>query len=367
MKMHIDHRRRMRAAFLILGLSWLLCVSAQAGRILQNVAVRPQMLDAAGGDAVQISWNQSLAAEMRVLICNLDGVVVRVLHDGVQGRAGVHQISWDGKDTLGRPCPNGAYVPIVKVRTRTMGYDVYNPTMLPWGERLTTRDISYDPDAGLLTYRLVQPVLCQMRIGEKDGGPCYRTLFGWQPRQAGSHTAAWDGMDTQGVVDLSGKEKLEIVLDAFSLPPNAIMIRNSDNSSHHFEDIPDRFPLHPPSAEHLFLHALHARSACRDFAIGVDLGPSNTGGDTPAVVSGILDLNVFIDDAAVPDFLMREKIEIYVYMDGRFVLEEPRKTLPARLTLDTARFSNGQHILTLNVRTNEDHIAVSSLKVMVKN
>lgn len=354
-------------AILILAIFCTSGVWAQSQGIFHSVQVAPTLIDVGQNETSRISWYQSQRGIINVFICNLDGRIVKTLHESHAAEFGSRQVVWDGRDELGNLCPNGVYLPIIKVSTDNRGTQVYNPTTAPWGADLSQSDVTYDAAVGKITYQLPQPALCLMRIGERDGGPVYITLFNWEPRLAGDHEALWDGMDGGGLLRAADKEKLQIVLDAFSTPENAILISGSTNPSHKFEGIEKRFPLHPPFAGKMMLHALHARELCRDFEIQVDVTRPERMANGIPVITGKAALLVSVGSQVIRTRLVREKFELYLFVDGAFISEGPRKTLPAQLMLDSNKMSNGEHIITVNLRTLEDHVGTLSLKVIVDN
>ncbi len=354
-------------AILILAIFCSSGVWAQSQGIFHSVQVAPTLIDVGENETSRISWYQSQPGIIKVFICNLDGKIVKTLYESHASEFGTQQVVWDGRDELGNLCPNGVYLPIIKVSTDNRGTQVYNSTTAPWGADLSQSDVTYNAAAGKITYQLAQPALCLLRVGERDGGPVYITLSDWEPRVAGYHEKSWNGMDGGGLVWAADKEKLQIVLDAFSTPENAILITGSTNPSHKFEGIKKRFPLHPPFARKMMLHALHNREICHDFAIQVDIiRPERISNNIP-VITGKAALLISIGSQVTQARLVREKFELYLFVDGAFISEGPRKTLPAQLMLDSNKLSNGEHIITVNLRTLEDHVGTTSLKVTVDN
>ena len=352
-------------------LVWILTVYSplpvHAGRLLHSVRTEPQKIDVFKNETAQISWHQSEKGTLDVFICNLDGIVVRTFYSRENLKNGSHLVAWDGRDTMGRLCPNGIYIPIIKIKTKRWGSELYNPTDSPWGEDLTIRDLDYDFKKQTIGYTLAKPMLCKMRVGIKEGGPCYKTVFDWQPHEAGYHEKRWDGRDLNGIVEVWKKEKFQIVLDAFLAPKEAIFLEGSDNTSHRFEGVEKRFPLHPPRGKKIMVHALHKREFCHDMQIKVDLIHTRGTVKGIPVIGGNTEFKVMTANKNDLEHIIRERFELYQFMDGSFVYEGPQKTLPAVIRLDTTKFANGRHIFTVNLRTSEDHVGTYSMKVYIKN
>jgi len=352
-------------------LVWILTIfsplTVQAGRLLHSVRIEPQKIDVFKNETAQVSWHQSEKGTLDVFVCNLDGIVVRTFYNREDLKKGSHVVSWDGRDTMGRLCPNGIYLPIIKIRTKRWGSELYNPTNSSWGEDRTIRDLDYDFESQTISYKLVKPMLCKMRVGLKEGGPCYKTIFDWQPHEAGYHEKNWDGRDLNGIVGVWKKDKFQIVLDAFSVPKEAILLEGSDNASHRFKGVKKRFPLHPPRGKKIMVHALHKREFCHDIPIKVDLIPTRGSIEGIALISGTAEFKVMAANKNDLKHMIRERFELYQFMDGKFVYEGPQKTLPHTIKLNTTKFANGHHIFTVNLRTSEDHVGTNSMKVYIKN
>lgn len=338
----------------------------QAAGIAFAVRVAPVSLDVSQSGSIQISWNQP-AGTSEVLICNLDGIVVKTLMDNLPQAVGSHAVSWNGTDDLGRLCPPGAYVPILRVRQPNGAYEVYNPTEAPWGYRLTATAVNYDAERQIVSFTLDQPALCLLRIGVKEGGPVYVSLLDWRPLPAGVHEISWDGMDVDDLLRVAGKENLEFVLDAYRVPVDSILLTGSENREQRFDDLDKNFPLYPPHGSDLFLHALHKRRTCGDMRIRIALEATQADPKTMPTIYGKTVLRVLPAEGVDLELLRREKFELYLFVDGRFLYEGPKETLPASLELDTAAFSDGEHVITVNLRTPEDHVGIGSAKVRIKN
>jgi hypothetical protein len=346
-----------------------LCVDAIAmdDRFLTHVQIQPAVMDMSDSPGAQVSWQQSLDGEVQAVICDLDGNIVRILVDKESRPAGTHTVSWDGNDLNGRPCPIGAYLPIIKIKTRRGRSNVHNPTASDWGEELVLEPPVFDPGRQSIGFQLPKPALCLLRIGKVKGGPCYGTLLNWVPRPAGDNQVAWDGWDAQHVVNVGAREDLTFRLITITLPETSIMILSSPADDHPSDTDYQHFPLHPPHGQNVFIHATHRRNICHDFTISARVerqGLKFWG--TPAVKDEI-DINVSLDNNPNYDRLKKEHFEIYLFADDQFIKEEKRESIPSTITLKTRELSNGPHIVTVGLRTLEDHLGTYTLKINVDN
>lgn len=337
-------------------------VDGFCANLLSDVRVSNQVLDLESGDTTQITWQMSGPSSVSVFICDLDGYVVKKLLTKSEFSAGAGTVIWDGRDNNGVPCPDSAYVPIIQVKSKRW-HQVYNPTMQQWGERVYAEDIKYDPDQKQITYVLKKAAICLIRVGETDGGPLYGTLKQWAPRQAGTHQEYWDGLDAQGIVNVAERPKAKIMIDAIALPENSILIIGSSQPHVFKRRKLHRYPLHPASGNEVFMHSLHERRFCRDIDIEVTIQTKNGTSNKIPVIRNMATILVDISDREHSAYLQREGAEVYAFIDGAFVTEIKITEFPARLVLNTEKFSIGKHVLTINVKGTEDHLGTFSLAV----
>jgi hypothetical protein len=356
-------RRFFLLIFAVLPAAWP--PAGVAADLMSQVKVAHQILNPSQGDTVEVSWQMTVDALVTLFICDLDGVIIRKLHQKTPFAAGAATVTWDGRDDDGRFCSNGAYIPIIRLKAKT-GYQTYNPTAKPWGTKVAVPDTHYDADLGIITYRLEHPTLCLMRVGDRDGGPFFATLINWEPRPAGDQWEPWDGKDTHGLVDVAGRPDFFTMLDGIALPENSIMILGSPEK-HSFQRWRQAtYPLHPPSGGELFMHSLHQRRFCRDMAVEVAVDNRQIDPRSAIEVNENFSVQVDIPDRDHGKHLLRRGLEVYLFLDGVFLTEVKATTIPAQLEVALDQFSAGEHILTVNVRSFEDHAGTYSLMLRSK-
>jgi len=337
-------------------------IHAHSNQFVHSVRVEPVEINTSKDEIVQISWELSESGMLDVFICDIDGNIVKTLLKQTKSSQG-QQVTWDGKDDFGNRCPTGAYLPIIKIRTSRKGSEVYNPTTSPWGYEIQLANLVYDENQQVIRYTLEKPVLCLMRLGEKDGGPCYRTLFGWEPRSAGTHEEAWDGKDANGIINVAQKEKFKMFLDAFVLPENSIMIRGSN-------EIPavkyKTFALRAPHGNKVMLHALHSRELDRELSIRAEIVNPVVIKNKIPTVKGKASIRVHVDEKTNVPHLLREKFEVYLFIDGVLLYEIPAEEIPAIATFDTRKYADKEYALTINIRTPDDRVGTYSMKIRIK-
>jgi hypothetical protein len=331
-----------------------------------NVKSTQNLIDFQSHLYAQITWQVPRSIELSILIVDLEGLVVKTLMAQMPVEAGVHTIKWNGYDDHGNRCSDGVYLPIRISYAGSEASLAYNPSEQPWGETVQPKDLYYDQKAKSVHYRLEKAALCRIRTGEYEGGPLYRTLVNWGYRNPGTHDEPWDGMDEYGVVAITKKPKHYIVVDAFSLPENAIIVSNGDvKRGKTLSTNTYQVEIKPPHGRNVNAHAFHAGRDCQDFPVSVKLLPSSNSG-IPAL-SGIVHLQVFEPTGIRSTLLQTKTLELYLFGDGKFLYEVLPEKLPAEINLDTHQLGNGKHVLTVNVRTGEDHIGIWSKGILISN
>lgn len=333
--------------------------------LITDVRLSNPVLDLKDDNAVRISWRLDSSARLNAFICNLDGEIVKKLHKKPEETRGGGSMEWDGRDDDGLRVPDGAYLPIIQAQS-DQRHQLFNSTLQPWGQRVETADIAYDSAMGLIRYRLNQPALCLIRVGETDGGPFYATVAQWIPRATGTHQEEWNGKDAQGLVRVAESPKLKIMIDAIALPSTAILVTGSSRK-HRFErGRKERIPLFPPVGSEIFMHSLHERRTCRDIDIRAEVEDQSENRSGLPVLRAIANARVEILDPDHLAHLRREGVEIYAFIDALFVSEIKIEDFPAHININTDKLAAGEHVLTINVRGREDHLGTYSMAVIVE-
>lgn len=354
-------------------LALFLSITAQAGVLIDAVQVESMDIEttAKSGDRkgdYTISWQLNAPGRVTVLICDMKGNIVTTFMNKAEKKSGTHTVSWDGNDESGAACPGGLYFPVIRVKSTDRGVETYNPTAFSWGEEVVPDDLHYDSDGQVIRYTINQPTYVRIRVGEKDGGPLYKSIADWKLRSPGNHEEPWNGMDINNLINVAGKEKFQIAFDAFSVPENTIMLQSLAAESEKSETGKKykQYPLHPPHGKQLAYFSLLPHGLLPDLSITAGFG------DAIKKTRGVYQLrgqaSIFIDLAkGTLGRNPEEAIELYLYVDGKMIHEGPAADLPAELTMDTQKFTNGPHMVTLNLRTSEDRAASFSTQVSIVN
>lgn len=340
--------------------------AALAENHLADVSVVTPAVKLDKGRIGTIAWQTRTGGNLDLLICNLDGYVVRHLLNRAPVHSGDHAMGWDGCDDRGVPVCDGAYLPFIRLTTDRRSVHVYSPCAGRWGGRATVEDLRYDAQQQQITYRLEEPALCLLRIGLANGGPCYGTLLHWAPRPAGSHTQPWDGKDIQGIADIFNQRGFTFIFDAITLPRNTFLVSGSPTPATEPDPKAERLAVHPPTGKDVFIHSLHPRHICRDPWLLVEVSNDQSPAATLPVVGRSITFTVTAGDSRIAANMQREGCEIYAFLDGVFQYEVKTAQLPAAIAVPTHTLTPGEHVITLNLRSIEDHVGAYSMRVLKK-
>lgn len=202
-------------------------------------------------------------------------------------------------------------------------------------DEIFVSDFSIDMKTGEIKYTLPEKALVRLRIGMREGGPMLRTLLDWEPREAGPHIEVWDRKDAEGSVDYTGDPQLMVTLQCVK----------ADAPDQESSDFRRRFKRSP------------------DFTVQFPEGqPSSEG----LVIKGKTPLRIELSESDRV-WLKQTRYEIGLYADGVFIIEDEEASDPFTYRMDTAKFNNGKHVITVNVVAYTGEIGVKNISVMVEN
>lgn len=339
------------------------------GLEIRHVQHDRNRLQTPGSEKINVRFEISEPAAVTMNIYDGRDLLVRNFDSGKQLADGEHTLNWDGKDNVGRPVPPGAYHYTLVATDQDQKKVEYDLTDLTGGEDLEVKNVNWDSKQKTLSYLLQKPARVNIRIGLQNDGPLLRTLLEWVPRGAGTHQEKWDGMDASGVIDLSKHPKRDIVVLAFSLSDNTILVGAPQSRDQLVADMSwnaverEHKQVPPRRMKTISQQPLETRS---DYSIHLALpdGLEKTKDGLP-VVSGRVPVRLDIADKDRKRALER-RFEAGFYVDGIMVFENETGFLPMTWYWNTAGMNPGTHYLTTNVRGYEGNFGMQTVKLYVK-
>ncbi|WHI47270.1 FlgD immunoglobulin-like domain containing protein [Microbulbifer sp. VAAF005] len=183
----------------------------------------------AQGEQFTLNYHIDTQANVTINIYDARDLLIKTEYRE-QLAAGDHQWQWDGTDQQGRPVPAEAYHYTISAKAgeQTAEYDL---TDITGGESVAVSDLSWNAEQGSVDYTLPQMARVAIRVGLKNNGPLLNNIIDWVPRASGQQKEAWDGQDASGALNLKGHPALELILNAFALPRNTILVTGDKSPS----------------------------------------------------------------------------------------------------------------------------------------
>jgi len=359
----LDRRTVGWALALLLGSPW----ASSAPLELTDVRADPRYFVPAEGPTV-LRFRLSAPAAVTARLYDGRDRLVRTLRPAAPLAPGDHALNWEGTDEVGRLLPPEEYRYTLVAEGADGQRVAHDLTDLSGGDDIRASDVTWDPEAGTIRYRLSQPARVNIRVGLR-GGPLLGTILDWVARDVGAHQEPWDGFDTSRVLDLGRHPDLMVAVSAFALSANALVVGPPSDAPRTLTDLPwgdERRPARPATAKRMYAHAQQALTERGDF--GIDLSvPADlpTTPDGTPIVSGEVALRLDVAPRDRERALAR-RFETVFYVDGLFAFENEGGFLPMTWRWNSQGANEGMHFLTANLRGYEGNFGVATVKVHVR-
>jgi len=392
-----------------------------------KLSVTPNKINPIKGEQACLNYRVTEKSSYKISICRETGLKVREFtFNAVE--PGNCTITWDGKNGCGEVVPQGIYFievykmtkekPTTPIPTKetlekegkyiedlnnnlvdvqgNQWIKVYSELDNPVGPILP-KGINIDKKTKTISYTLDKDAKVRIRAGISNG-PMMDIIHDWQAEGKGEHKVKWNGFDTSNTYDIMNDKRMTIVISAIELPENYIYVSQSPSSLSAYNtkcgkifyeklpydkrrivrgsDIEASLAMQPDSANNIGqaptmfdiakMHLEHNPLYCKEANIQVDIidgyGEDKNGSyiidkDTEFVVYLGTDSKWVEND--------RYKIEIYI--DGVFLNGEFKGYVPYRFKPDIAGLNKGRHLLTINLRSFQDHMGVVNLPIEIKD
>jgi flagellar hook assembly protein FlgD len=366
------NRKYLLVVFLGIGLIFYGSARAQSSTsdapgesIIQLVTIEELEVDLTKGQVCHLRFFLRCKAEISVSIIDAYDYQVRQLVKNKACDRGTISLRWDGKDDQGNFVPVGAYIPFITAKTKKKELYTYDPRETTGWRSVSVSDSVYEASKGLVSFTLDQPAYVRLRIGSQDG-PLYATLADWEYKYKGRHQIPWNGRDPTGIIDLT--KSYLISCKAMSLPENVTYVIDSPNGG-----------VLSRERQGIRIDVDHERYLAQAklnpsrLIVGKGLSPrfkmeldgSSPTGDIP-IVSSVCKLNIVIDKADV-GWLTNERFESLLWIDGIYVAEDEEGYSPSSWQIDTKKYSDGLHVVTVMIQSFSDRIRTHSFVIKVRN
>ena len=329
---------------------------------IRDIELPSQRFNPSDGETVQIKFISTHEGQAIVRIYDRLSYLVREFSlEHIGGESPV-TVEWDGRDESGAIVPNEAYFFTVEVWDQQGRSAEYNPSasnrapVVP----LITR---YDSLKKNVSFELSEDSVVDIRAGIADGGPLLMTLVEWKPYLKGRHSIAWDGWDVSKTLHVAKQDKQHLFTQIAPLPENSILTYGNT-------DLGDQLYSHLVGDNNINLRAresdskpysqldvLPFKEINPEFTF--DFGRVTRNKDGLALLRGEVPITIRLNET-IQQRVTEVRYEILVFIDNEFVTEIEEGRSPARLLLDMAPLTDGEHWVTVNVVTLQGGLATAS-------
>ena len=218
------------------------------------------MFDPVSGGTGSITSDITGDSTVTVKIIDQSGNVVQTLADNESRTTGTYTDIWDGKDDADKIVRDDVYYFLIEhtENGETQTFDLRETAQyreVTPGRSWPSTFNPYEEDYVHVTYSISYPAEVSMYFWKRDYSHSgssiapVRTMFLRQPKNTGSHTEIWDGVDDEGAVVGPWSGGYCITLWTYELPSNAIIITGNTPIITNVEAEPNYFcPSYNPYA-----------------------------------------------------------------------------------------------------------------------
>jgi len=344
-------------------------VSSAYGLTFQNVSHNKMIFNPAKSENVKIGFE--LDEEVYVTLSMFDArdIRIRKVYSTVLLDAGQHSLIWDGRDQAKRSVPPGAYHYTLTGYSKKGGSVEYDPTDFTVGKTEWVKDVVWDEAQNQIRFKLARPSRVTLRIGLGENGPLLNTLLNWVARPNGEQMVEWDGFDVSGTINLRSHPAREIGVHAFPLSTNTILIGPFHKRIKIIENIPwqiEKRTIKRKRKKRMFAQHLRSAEQRGDFPILlVPMGKRIKNNDGEFVVSREVIFKLDVPDE-YRSKVAAQRFESVFFLDGQFIGESEKGTLPMTWHWNPADINEGVHYITANVRGFEGDFGTNTIKIIYK-
>lgn len=225
------------------------------------------------------------------------------------------------------------------------------------------KNLSVDKKNKTISYVLTKPATVRLRVGSKSG-PLYRTLINWQKQKKGSHAIKWDGMDTSGAFNILDSKNFTFSFNYYLAGKEKEII-----GEYLYSDliISDNFIGRAPRLLHISQnHKNHKKEHCKDLKLFFKL-PRNMQRTEEGLpkIKGICPIMIELPDKN-KFWFRQERFSLNIFIDDVFVEGEGLGYTPYTWNFNPKGINKGRHLIIVNLKGFNDHIAVGSLPIYVE-
>ena len=317
---------------------------------IQHVSHSPTYIPIPNSESeVVIRFYLDEDATVRLKIYDDRNYLIREINSVAALSKGDNSLLWNLRDYSGKPAPKEAYHYTLEAasKDKTVLYDI---TDLSTSNKSTLFSPKWDKEKGEVSYKLSKASRVNIRIGVDDGGPLLATLYNWLPRERGMHVEKWDGYDAEHQFKISQLTKAQLYIQSYALTPNTILVgKNIQNFN--YIDLPNvkETRSRALSKSNMFDSTRKLAQDRRDYQLLIELPDTDSSKKGIPIYSGTINVKINAPKKDI-ERLLRDRFEPILFIDGELEAELESGFFPITWKLDTTKFKQGNHFITVNVR-----------------
>lgn len=350
---------------IILSPSALHCKNIDKYHYIKYIRLTKQSFNPSKGEKVGISFYLSTKAKVYIYVFDFDWDLVTSLCQGKRMNKGEHTVFWNGKDDQEIIVPDEAYFFVIKALTKE-GEEIYDPTTFSGGMMHRIKKLKLLSNEQQLEYFLPEKARVWIRAGIVDG-PLLAIPVDGEPRDKGIHREHWNGKDQDGLLSLYEMFRYQVQAFYITFPENTVITYGNRSLSyrryklkkmrqfvkHTNENLPASVLISPMYRVGIFFaKSIPVDLFLRHIPVQNNNSPQNK-----------RNIKIMIDyKKEWKRIYSKQRVEVYIFVDGRYVSEEGWLTLPCETVVDISNIKRGEHVVTVNVIGLQGQIGIRSKK-----
>jgi hypothetical protein len=318
---------------------------------LQVTSCTPRLVNLDSDKTCTFAYYLNQEAHVRLTVKDWDGdEVVAIEKKSAQGNG---QLAWDLKPTNG-DLYDGLYTYQVEAWREHGQRSVYAPGLAGALDSFVVQEFFIDLKTRAVRYTLPKIGMVRVRLYRDE--MFVKTLLDWTPQLAGPQVLSWDGNDASGNPIRLTDRNAKLRANAYSLPENAFSVAGAGRTKPPRPFQAQRAWQTQPALAQKYFFARMPREQRHDPRLSLTFlsEPDCKPVDVPLRLSAPIQvrLTAHADDVG---FLVDERFEVCVYVDGGLLFEDEDGTIPFTFRLDPNGLNPGTHHLNVVAITTAGH------------
>jgi len=335
--------------------------------VIKGVSHSPLYLEPVSDSTVEIKFRVNSPCTVTLkLFDDRDLLIKTITH---QAKPGDQVLLWDVTDNNGNSVPPEAYKYTLTASDNNETV-VYDTSDITGNILIKVEDVIWNKKTKTISFTLQKSSRVSLNSGILDGGPLLGTILDWAPRQRGKHAVAWNGMDPTGSAYVGSIEDLAIVSQAFTLSDNTIIIGPDSSNSSYISDMSwglKKRQKQVRAQPKIYNYSAKTADKRQTYKINLNLPKrmKKMKKNLP-VYKNTVPVRIDISAGEVVR-IKQDRFEPMLFIDGKFVSELETGFFPLTWQLDTKKYDNGKHYVTVNIRGYDGQYGTATRFIYIEN